>query len=261
MAECIILKGGNGADLDVVTAGKPDVLVGKVIVDKDGEPLTGTMPDRGAITQSLGINGIYTIPEGYHNGSGKVMQSIATMGAQTVNPVASQQVVSTSGKYLTGNVTVNGVTNLVAANIKKGVNVGGTVGTFEGYVPTATDLYLRGNNIAGVTTDSPSNMIFESNMIRLANNPNATHKLIIDNLNLTGYSNLNFEFISSSSNARFLFFITTAGASNINSPIKRQDSYWGGSGVASLDIALFDMRAKIWLSCFDNNNIYRIWLS
>ncbi len=26
--------GGGGADLDVVTAGKPDVLAGKVIVDK-----------------------------------------------------------------------------------------------------------------------------------------------------------------------------------------------------------------------------------
>ncbi len=29
--------GGGGADLDVVTAGKPDVLAGKVIVDKAGE--------------------------------------------------------------------------------------------------------------------------------------------------------------------------------------------------------------------------------
>lgn len=101
--------GGGGADLDLVTAGKPDVLAGKVIVDKDGEPLTGTMPDRGAISTLLGINGTYTIPEGYHNGSGKVTQSIATMGGQTITPGSSQQTISTNGKYMTGNITISAV--------------------------------------------------------------------------------------------------------------------------------------------------------
>lgn len=123
--------GGGGADLDVVTAGAGDVLSGKVIVDKDGNPLPGTMPNRGAISQALGINGTYTIPAGYHNGSGKVTQSIATMGAQTINPSASKQTVSSSGKYMTGDVTVNGVSNLTAANIKKGQTVGGTAGACD----------------------------------------------------------------------------------------------------------------------------------
>ena len=40
--------GGGGADLDVTTAGSGDVLAGKVIVDKDGEPLNGTMPNIGS---------------------------------------------------------------------------------------------------------------------------------------------------------------------------------------------------------------------
>ena len=34
---------GGGADLDVITAAASDVRKGKVIVDKDGNPLTGTM--------------------------------------------------------------------------------------------------------------------------------------------------------------------------------------------------------------------------
>jgi len=144
VADCIILKGGGGADLDVITAVAPDVLAGKVILDKDGNPLTGTMVNNGAVNQSLAINSTYTIPQGHHNGQGKVTQNIATMGAQTINPTASQQIVSTSGKYLTGNVTVNGVSNLTAANIKKGVNVGGTVGSFEGYIAGSLDLYNRG---------------------------------------------------------------------------------------------------------------------
>lgn len=36
--------GGGGADTSVVTAGTNDVLEGKVIVDAEGNPLTGTMP-------------------------------------------------------------------------------------------------------------------------------------------------------------------------------------------------------------------------
>lgn len=129
MAECIVLKGGGGADLDAVTAGKPDVLAGKVIVDKEGEPLTGTMLNRGAVNQSLGINGTYTIPEGYHNGLGKVIQSIVTMGGQTINPGASQQTISSSGKYMTGNIVVNGDSDLVSGNILRGKNIFNVAGS------------------------------------------------------------------------------------------------------------------------------------
>ena len=57
MAECIVLKGGSGADLDVVTAEVPDVLAGKVIVGADGEPLTGTMANNGAVSQALNAGG------------------------------------------------------------------------------------------------------------------------------------------------------------------------------------------------------------
>ena len=76
MGKIYMTGGGGSADLDVVTAGAGDVLAGKVIVDKDGNPLTGTMANRGAVNQSLAINGSYTIPQGYHSGSGKVSQSV-----------------------------------------------------------------------------------------------------------------------------------------------------------------------------------------
>ena len=41
MGKILMPGGGGGADLDVITAGAEDVLAGKVIVDKNGEPLTG----------------------------------------------------------------------------------------------------------------------------------------------------------------------------------------------------------------------------
>ena len=47
MGKIYISSGGGGTDLDVVTAAAGDILAGKVIVGPDGEPLTGTLPNRG----------------------------------------------------------------------------------------------------------------------------------------------------------------------------------------------------------------------
>jgi hypothetical protein len=70
-----------------------------------GAKKTGTMPNRGAVTNTITTQGgQYTIPSGYHNGSGKVTASFS---------------------------------NLSAGNIKRGVNVGGVVGTYETEIVSA----------------------------------------------------------------------------------------------------------------------------
>lgn len=163
MAMGIWLPGGGGADLDVVTAGAGDVLAGKVIVGPDGEPLTGTlalsgnasdgqvlsgqtyyntdaktkrigtMPNRGAVNQSLAINGSYTIPAGYHNGSGKVTQSIPTQGGSTTTPGTANKTIVAANRYVSGNINVAGDPNLIAANIVKGKTIFGVPGSAEEY--------------------------------------------------------------------------------------------------------------------------------
>ena len=60
-------------DVSSVTAGAADTLTGKVIVTADGKVTTGTMPNNGTISKSLDASSpSYTIPKGYHSGSGKV---------------------------------------------------------------------------------------------------------------------------------------------------------------------------------------------
>jgi len=78
-----------------------DVLNGKTFYSTNPKSkLTGSMTNRGAVSQTLTTQGgSYTIPAGYHNGSGKVTANFA---------------------------------NLIASNIRSGVNVGGVVGTFKG---------------------------------------------------------------------------------------------------------------------------------
>lgn len=61
-------------DVTSVTATAAKVLDGAVFVDASGKQVEGTMVSRGAVSGS--VNGLtttsYTIPAGYHNGSGKV---------------------------------------------------------------------------------------------------------------------------------------------------------------------------------------------
>lgn len=194
--------GGSGSDDCTATAG--DVLAGATAIVKgsDDEPVLGTMPNRGAVSQTLNAGGSYSIPQGYHNGSGKVAAkdlasqtpgnlaadrilanyygysngvrvtgNIASQGAFTLYPGTTQKVGYVSGKYMTGDVIVPAVS--IAANvIKKGTRItfpdGSYVdGTFEGYVATATDLYVRGNNVAGFSNPNAT-ISFESGAIYLS---------------------------------------------------------------------------------------------
>ena len=68
-----------------------DILSGVQFIDGDGEIVTGTMP---------------------------------TKGAQTYTPGTSNQTIS-SGRYLTGNQTIQGDSELVPGNIRSGVNIFG----------------------------------------------------------------------------------------------------------------------------------------
>lgn len=60
-----------------------NVLADKKFSNDNDTGITGTMPNRGAVNKTLALNETYTIPKGYHNGSGKVTQSITTKGAIT----------------------------------------------------------------------------------------------------------------------------------------------------------------------------------
>ena len=89
----------NYQDVSSVNAVAGDVLTGKIYVTADGTVTTGTMPNNGAVNRTLDVTTIsYTIPKGYHSGTGKVQIVLET---KTVTPTKSvQDITPTSGKVL-----------------------------------------------------------------------------------------------------------------------------------------------------------------
>lgn len=86
-------------DTSGVTAAAADVLLNKVIVNADGEAITGSMPNNGAVSQTLTTDDTsYTVPAGYHDGKGKVSISPES---KSVTPTKSAQTITPStGKVL-----------------------------------------------------------------------------------------------------------------------------------------------------------------
>lgn len=87
-------------DVSPVTAGAADVLSPKIIVNSSGKSVAGTMPNNGAVSITLDINTTeYTVPKGYHPGTGKVKIVTEILGVTPTK--AAQSLIAPSGKVYT----------------------------------------------------------------------------------------------------------------------------------------------------------------
>ena len=110
------------------TAVAAEILLDKTAY-KNGSKLTGTMPNRGAVAGTIStVAGEYTVPQGYHDGSGKV-------GIDSTEQA-----------------------KLIAANIRQGVTVLGVEGVMSG----SEDVHAQSKTVTPSTSqqviapDSPS---------------------------------------------------------------------------------------------------------
>lgn len=105
----IVFNGNTLIDLTEDDVSEASVLSGVQFHGRDGEVGTGSMNNRGAVSGTISTyNGAYTIPAGYHNGSGTVQ----------ISPTEAAKITADNG-----------------GNIKAGVTILGQAGSYTGEAP------------------------------------------------------------------------------------------------------------------------------
>lgn len=165
-AQALPAKGSGSTDapdLSGITAAAEDILAGKKSVDATGAEITGTMTNRGAWTSTKTSNGSVTIPEGYHNGSGKVTVNVSTSTATGALDTPSINFDTTNGKFTaTSRVKTSGY--ISTSETKTASH---TINTYLGgeYTPTKASqtVSLTGNYCTGnVVIKGDNNLVPEN---------------------------------------------------------------------------------------------------
>lgn len=169
MAECILMKGGGGADLDAVTAAAGDVLEGKVIVGADGEPLTGSMADNSGdvLPASASLDAVnerveLTVPAaGKYSLTSKLyaaFQTIASLVGLTAEKLVSGNTVLGIDGSATSDATLSSASQLRNGIVGYGKNGAKYTGSMTEkaaatYTPgTANQTIAAGQYLAGAQT-------------------------------------------------------------------------------------------------------------
>lgn len=135
----------NGSNI-VVPAGFYASDVSKSVATATQATPSITVSSSGLITASA------TQSMGYvSSGTKSATKQLTTQSGKTVTPSTSTQTAVSSGRYTTGAVYVAGSSNLVASNIKSGVNIFGVTGTAEVMGETVITVTNKGNNVAYFT--------------------------------------------------------------------------------------------------------------
>lgn len=116
-----VLSGGGAATGDAIAS---DVLTGKTFSNAQSTGIAGTMPNNGAVTETVTAGQTYTIPAGYHNGSGTVTGGgvtpallTVTQGAISFDAVIGKTYVVCKNAASGASVSISGGTVLDSANI------------------------------------------------------------------------------------------------------------------------------------------------
>lgn len=146
-----------------------DAVAANILDDKTayvgGSKVTGTMPDNGTQTKTLNTSTTsYTIPKGYHSGSGKVSITLETKSATPTK--SSQTITPTSGKVLS-QVTVAAIpakygavdnataaaANILSGKIALGKDTSGAAVEIEGTMPNngSTSQTIDGLTVTSVS--------------------------------------------------------------------------------------------------------------
>ena len=174
----------NYQDVSATTAVAGDVKTGKAFVAADGTTTAGTMPVITASAESVAVGGTYTIPAGYHDGTGTVAGPTLSGTATVAAVLEDETFYSNSGTLLTGTMpNIGAVTGTVG--------VGGSYTIAEGYHdgtgtvtgPTLSGTAVAADVLAGATFYNTTGVPVTGTMVN-----NGAIAATIDGLTVTSYT-------------------------------------------------------------------------
>lgn len=154
------------------TATAAQILSGKTAY-VDGVKVTGSMTNNGAKTASLAAGASYTIPAGYHDGTGKVTAN--SLASQTDGTATASQILSGKTAYVDGKKVTGSMGNKAGTTVEASAVTQDDTNTYfnvpaAGYYDTNSKVYTPNSNLGK-----------RLNVEEIYNNPS-----------ITGFTNINY---------------------------------------------------------------------
>ena len=143
----------NGGGLPAAESAKlaPKNIKAGVSITANGRTVTGTFTADGTVAAHQMLAGAV----GYAKGQ-KVTGSIPSRGAASLRPGTASQTIA-AGQYLSGDQTIEGDANLLAANIRQGVSIFGVAGGYDpGACQASTQAHFYGRMDDTVEVNAPN---------------------------------------------------------------------------------------------------------
>ncbi len=130
-------------------ASASNILTGKKVLVK-GKEVTGTMANNGSVSKALAAGGSYTIPKGYHDGTGKVTAN--SLASQTSATATAAQILSGKTAYVNGSKITGTMTNKAGTTVKASAVSSDDNNTYltiptAGYYDQNSKVYTENSNL------------------------------------------------------------------------------------------------------------------
>lgn len=132
-------------------ASAANILTGKKVLVK-GKEVTGTMVNNGSVSKALAAGGSYTIPKGYHDGTGKVTAN--SLASQTSATATAAQILKGKTAYVNGSKITGTMTNKAGTTVKASAVSSDDNNTYltiptAGYYDQNSKIYSESSNLGG----------------------------------------------------------------------------------------------------------------